>query len=261
MLLCSIFVTCLLLAFARTTPIERRAIDEVVQGALGSDGYWNVYDGGLNNYVMCTGNGSSANWPSQVNWLSFNDMWTINKHVISRSCDLYYNVSNVSDDEMNTLYNAIQSVAHTTRVDHRFIFAVIMQETKGCVRAKTSVSPNGEVRNPGLMQDHEGTFSCNNDGKVQTPCPEDQIVGMIQDGVGGTSQGDGLAGAISQQSSVEDIEFAEAYYRAARVYNSGLVDESGDLGKGTATHCYASDIANRLVGWVDAPTKCTLDSS
>ena len=39
------------------------------------------------------------------------------------------------------------------------------------------------------------------------------------------------------------------YYRAARVYNSGSVDGSGDLGQGVATHCYASDVANRLRGW------------
>lgn len=72
------------------------------------------------------------------------------------------------------------------------------------------------------------------------------------------------------------------YYRAARMYNSGVVDPSGDLGNGCCTHCYgtsgqisrscfdvlltmllptASDIANRLRGWVDAPSLCTLDDA
>ena len=51
----------------------------------------------------------------------------------------------------------------------------------------------------------------------------------------------------------------EAYYRAARLYNSGEIDDSGDLGKGSATHCYVSDIANRLVGWTDSEHGCTLD--
>lgn len=185
-------------------------------------------------------------------------VWTANSHVISRSCDILYNTPNLSPDETQSLYNAIQSVAHTTRVDHRFIFAIIMQETKGCVRASTSVSPDGTVRNPGIMQDHEGTHSCNNKDKVLTPCPDDQILGMITDGVSGTVKGNGLAGAIT--SSDEDgVEFAQAYYRAARFYNSGIIDSSGDLEKGTATHCYASDVANRLVGWVDAKTECTLD--
>lgn len=52
---------------------------------------------------------------------------------------------------------------------------------------------------------------------------------------------------------------AAKYYRAARAYNSGSVDPSGDLGKGCCTHCYASDIANRLTGWVTGDSKCTLD--
>jgi hypothetical protein len=43
------------------------------------------------------------------------------------------------------------------------------------------------------------------------------------------------------------------------LYNSGEIDESGDLGKGSATHCYASDMANRLVGWTDSEHGCTLD--
>lgn len=48
-------------------------------------------------------------------------------------------------------------------------------------------------------------------------------------------------------------------YRAARIYNSGRVDPSGDLGKGIATHCYASDVANRLTGRVHAKSTCMLD--
>ena len=41
----------------------------------------------------------------------------------------------------------------------------------------------------------------------------------------------------------------------------GSVDPSGDLGKGISTHCYASDIANRLTGWVMAPHDCYLDGA
>jgi hypothetical protein len=188
-------------------------------------------------------------------------MWTINQHIISRSCNAIYNTPNLSPPEIQSLYYAIQTVAHTSRVDHRFILAVIMQETKGCVRASTSVSPDGTVRNPGIMQDHDGTHTCNNNsGKVQTPCPDEQILGMITDGVAGTEKGSGLAGAITS-SNDDGVEFAQAYYRGARYYNSGVIDSSGNLEEGTATHCYASDIANRLVGWVDARSECTLDDN
>jgi hypothetical protein len=52
---------------------------------------------------------------------------------------------------------------------------------------------------------------------------------------------------------------AARYYRASRMYNGGSVDPSGDLGKGCCTKCYASDIANRLIGWVKANHNCPLD--
>ena len=77
--------------------------------------------------------------------------------------------------------------------------------------------------------------------------------------MGGTADGHGFAADINAQKDVQNIEYAEAYYRGARLYNSGAIDDSGDLGKGSATHCYASDIANRLVGWTDSASSCTLD--
>lgn len=79
--------------------------------------------------------------------------------------------------------------------------------------------------------------------------------------VAGTDSGHGYASDINSQAEVDGIAFAEAYYRAARLYNSGAIDPSGDLGKGSATHCYASDIANRLLGWVDSDSTCTLDKN
>ncbi len=78
---------------------------------------------------------------------------------------------------------------------------------------------------------------------------------MIQEGTGGTTWGDGLAQCLNS-AGTSDVS---AFYKAARIYNSGSIDKSGDLGKGIATHCYASDIANRLTGWVQYPRNCTLD--
>jgi hypothetical protein len=239
--------------------------------------------GGQNNYIQYNGDGSEeAGWPSDLHWISFNDMWTANQKRIARSCNDFYNVENNSDQEILDLYNAIKLVSQQTRVDHRFILAAAMQETGGCVRAKTSVSPDGTVRNPGILQSFRGNHTCNDDGKVQSPCPNDQIVGMIQDGgkpvfresrhrerltsislaVAGTSaDGHGFAADINAQASIDNIAKSQAYYRAARLYNSGAIDPSGDLGKGSATHCYSSDMANRLLGWTDAPKQCTLDDN
>lgn len=80
---------------------------------------------------------------------------------------------------------------------------------------------------------------------------------MIQDGVEGTGAGSTSLLQALQQSGKTDVA---KYYWAARIYNSGSVTD-GTLQDGVATHCYASDVANRLVGWANAPTECTLNSS
>jgi hypothetical protein len=173
---------------------------------------------------------------------------------IQQSCSTYSQPAPTTE-EIRDLYNAIQQVAVATKVDHRFILAIIMQESSGCPRAATSTSPSG-VKNPGLMQDHNGTNSCNHDGKVQTPCPASTIEAMVNDGTAGTDGGDGLAGIINQIGGGSNVQ---VYYEAARYYNAGFLDKSGDLGAPGATRCYASDIANRLIGWTTSPRTCDLD--
>jgi hypothetical protein len=113
------------------------------------------------------------------------------------------------------------------------------------------------------MQSHAGENTC---GTGTNPCPASTITGMISDGVGGTPSGDGLAAIMDQLSAgtvtkkraySNDTTQAQLYYRAARTYNSGSIDASGDLGIGPGTPCYASDVANRLTGWVFADSSCT----
>ena len=235
---------------------------------------------GADSYTQYCGDGSD--FPSASSWVSFENMYetcrrhlavaeTIgqarrpladsdprrfndNKQIMFSSCSQY---SQANDDgpEVGSIYDAIQEVAEETKVDHRFILAIILQESGGCVRVPTS---NFGVRNPGLMQDHNGDATCNSDitGVVQNPCPQDVISGMVREGTAGTDDGDGLAQCINE-SGKGDVS---AFYIAARLYNSGSVDDSGDLCKGIATHCYSSDIANRLTGWVQAPHSCSLDS-
>lgn len=113
-------------------------------------------------------------------WVSFNEMWITNAHIIARSCDLWYKEPNNSDQEMSDLYDAIKQVAHQTRVDHRFILAAIMQETRGCVRANSTTVDN--VVNSGLLQSYKGSNTCNGNGKVLTPCPAANILGQVNDG-------------------------------------------------------------------------------
>jgi hypothetical protein len=166
-----------------------------------------------------------------------------------------FGVPNNSDQELSYLRQAILDTSNKG-VDSRFILAIILQESNGCVRAPTSYSPGDAVRNPGLMQDHNGDGTCNdkNHGGVQNPCPQSQIAQMVNDGTLGTKSGDGLTQTLQQARG----SGAQKFYQGARIYNSGSVDPSGDLGKGVATHCYASDVANRLTGWTSAPHTCNL---
>lgn len=167
--------------------------------------------------------------------------------MIGGSC-AQFGVPNNSDAETDDIFNGVNQASNETGLDARFILAVLMQESNGCVRTPTT---NWGVRNPGLMQDHNGAATCNENG-VQNPCPRDTIVQMIRDGAAGTPSGDGLTQCVAK-TGASDVS---KYYKAARMYNSGSIDSSGNLGLGGSTHCYASDIANRLTGWVTAPRTC-----
>jgi hypothetical protein len=162
------------------------------------------------------------------------------------SC-VQFDANKNSEEELSYLSSSIQSVATSSGVDARFILAIVLQESNGCVRVGTT--DNG-VSNPGLMQSHSGMGSCGNN--KQSPCPESEILQMIKDGTFGTSSGDGLKQCLAKNGG----SGATAYYRAARCYNSGSVASSGNLGQGGSTHCYVSDVANRLLGWSSGTSSC-----
>ncbi|KAI5297299.1 hypothetical protein KEM55_004894 [Ascosphaera atra] len=200
---------------------------------------------GQDKYTMYTGNGDD--FPSMSDWESYEDLWNGNKDLIQSSCSTW-SVPNNSDTEMQNLHDEIQSVSTSANIDPRFTLAILLQESSGCVRVPTT---NNGVTNPGLMQSHAGTGTCNDgSGNVQTPCPKSEIHQMIADGVTGTSGGDGLKQILDEYGPKPYV--AKSYYRAARVYNSGQLDGE-DLNDGfDSTACYVNDIANRLTGWVHA---------
>jgi hypothetical protein len=179
-------------------------------------------------------------------------MFEANKATMSASCS-GYGFENDSDDEINSINNAIQSVSASSGVDARFILAIVMQESTGCVRVGGT---NNGVYNPGLMQSHNGQGTCNT-GTPVSPCPSDEITQMIKDGTTGTADGDGLEQLLEQAVSKYGADGATEYYIAARMYNSGSVAADGNLGQGGATACYASDIANRLLGWSTGTSSCS----
>lgn len=64
-----------------------------------------------------------------------------------------WGVPNDSDEEIADLKSAIQTVGSASGIDPRFILAIVMQESTGCVRVITTAY---SVKNPGLMQSHNG---------------------------------------------------------------------------------------------------------
>jgi len=196
------------------------------------------------------GDGSTnAGWPSQNEWLSFDDLWDANQKILKSSCSSAFSQTDNSDQELDDIKSSIEDVSSSTRVDKTFILAIMLQESNGCVRVQATSYSHA---NPGLFQSHEGTGSCNDGSNVQSPCPKSQIHQMIEDGVAGTAAGDGLKQLLDNAKG----DGVQKFYQAARMYNSGSLDSSGNLGLGVATHCYSSDIANRLTGWSAGVSKC-----
>ncbi|CAM1509519.1 Fc.00g032580.m01.CDS01 [Cosmosporella sp. VM-42] len=202
------------------------------------------------SYRGYTGDGSTgAGWPSTDAWGSYDELWNTNQNILQNSCNWNGWGANNSGDEINAIGSAINQVSGETGVDKRFILAIVMQESKGCVRAPTT---NNGVVNPGLMQSHNGSGSC----AGVNPCPADTILQMIRDGTAGTSSGDGLQQTFAKASAAINDTGSRGYYAAARMYNSGSVDYS-NLNNGLgSTACYASDVANRLTGWTLASSQC-----
>jgi len=198
-------------------------------------------------YQVFSGDGTTAQgWPDQVQWGSFESLWATNLPTISISC-AQYGVPENSDAETAAIKNGLIAASKKSGVDASYLLAIMMQESKGCVRVPTT---NYGVRNPGLFQDFNGVASCN-DGTVINPCPDATIAQMIAEGAG-IGMEVGLSIGIAQ-TGVSDVS---KYYKAARIYNSGSIASSGNLGQGIATHCYVSDIANRLLGWVEGGSTC-----
>ncbi len=201
---------------------------------------------------MYLGNGSpSQGWPTLADWESFDDIWTANLETIGSSCTQFGQENN-SPEETDDIRAALLSESKAVGIDPRLSLATMLQESKGCVRVW---STNYGVENPGLFQSHNGQGNCFG----TNPCTESEIIQMVKDGVSGTADGAGLKGVIQQATEAGD-KGVQAMYGGLRMYNSGSIDPSGNLEAGIATHCYVTDIANRLTGWSEGNTGCTLDA-
>jgi hypothetical protein len=138
---------------------------------------------------------------------------------------------NDSDSEIALIKKSIEQVARESGVDVRVILCIIMQESGGNVRVGTT---NNGVRNPGIMQSHNGAEFNSGD-------PAGSILQMVRDGTEGTKDGDGLKQTFQHQGN---------WYAAFREYNSGSVNQADMNDAQGATAHYVRDAANRLMGHV-----------
>jgi len=142
------------------------------------------------SYTFYSSDGTiAAGWPAKSDRVSFTTMWNNNYDNMKSSCqDNGWGVADDSTTEISEMRSPIQTVASASGVDERFILAVVLQGSSGCVRVPTT--SNG-VTNPGLIQSYDGSGTCNNDGAVKNPCSDSEIKQMIVDGTEGTEGGSG----------------------------------------------------------------------
>jgi hypothetical protein len=225
-------------------------------GSSGSSGSGKGGAGLGNKYKYYQGDGSvGAGWPSEDQWVGdFDTMWAANQGSIN--CIPEWGVAQNSAQENANMKSAIESTAASSGVDARYIFAIILQESNGCVRVHATRNP---YLNPGIMQTAGGAGKCNTGENapenVLNPCPKDMITAMVHDGVYGSAiQPDN--GFLPLMKSKGGINIKN-YYMVAKMYNSGVNSDLASLSiSSSGTPCYASDIANRLTGWTGGNSAC-----
>ncbi|KAL8743429.1 MAG: hypothetical protein Q9190_004214 [Brigantiaea leucoxantha] len=171
--------------------------------------------GGYVNY-----SGPASNFPDRSEWASYSALWDQNSKLMK---------FNDSDAEIGYIHEAIEQVSRDSGVDVRCILCIIVQESGGNPRVG---STNNGVRNPGLMQSHNGV-------EFNPADPKGSILQMVRDGTTGTRDGDGLKQLFEKYGN---------YYEAFRGYNSGSVDKSDLNNPMGATGDYVQKAANRLMG-------------
>lgn len=197
-----------------------------------------------NGYVQY--GGPASNFPKPSEWASWDALWKENERLMK---------FHDSDSEIALIKKSIETVAKESGVDHRVILCIIVQESGGNVRIPTVSKPkhactsfrltqsadqllfhqtNNGVRNPGLMQSHNGA-------EFNPKDPAGSILQMIRDGTEGTKDGDGLKQLYKKYGN---------YYEAFRGYNSGSVNKRDLNDPVGATASYVRDAANRLMGHV-----------
>ncbi|KXT10672.1 hypothetical protein AC579_4781 [Pseudocercospora musae] len=173
-----------------------------------------------NNSIYVNYDGPASNFPDAKLWANYDTLWAQNRRLMA-----YHD----SPTETALIKSSIDRVSSESGVDRRVILCIIVQESGGNARVRTTF--NG-VLNPGLMQSHNGVG-------LNPADPAGSILQMIRDGTEGTKDGDGLKQCYAKYGN---------WYSAFRAYNSGSVNQNDLNDPVGATAHYVRDAANRLMG-------------
>lgn len=85
---------------------------------------------------------------------------------------------------------------------------------------------------------------------------------MMNDGVGGTTTDEGLAGLLATAAVVSGTEgdgySAQLYYEVFGAYDNGQFDRVNLNYRFSRSTCHTMDFANRLTGWITATNQCSV---
>ncbi|KAF1817451.1 hypothetical protein P152DRAFT_408080 [Eremomyces bilateralis CBS 781.70] len=201
-----------------------------------ADTYSGASWGGTYQY-QCFG-GDISKYPTLHQWLSFDNLLQINRPALA--------LTN-TEDQIGYIRDGIIAVAEESIVDPRVILVVMMQESTG--RAN---SPCTGGHNCGLMQANRGSTS------FDSSQPRQSIKQMIAEGIQGTTEGPGYVQYLNNDASYSytNNRWPNNPFAAARCYNSGRIDPSGnlDIASYGSMRSYVNDVANRLLGWTGHDT-------
>lgn len=92
-------------------------------------------------YKFYTGDGAiNHGWPNMDQWGTYDALWKANSAIMKNTCGWNGWGANNSDNEIKAINTAIGKISGETGVDKRFILMIIMQESKGCVRAPVTAN-------------------------------------------------------------------------------------------------------------------------
>jgi hypothetical protein len=183
-----------------------------------------------NTYTYKCYTGRTHDFPPPSQWLSYTDLWNINREQILSS--------NAGDTYLqDSVHECITTVAMEAHINMSVILALILQESQGRVDGPCK----GLTPDCGILNVHKGSH-------FDAKRPQSSILQMIRQGIeGDAKRGLGFAEYVRMRPELAN---EGDVFVAARAFDSdGVVGENLNVVKGKGSAGYVNDFANRLMGW------------